>query len=71
MRRGLQLLALVAVATAEAWWQFARGTAVTTVNAQAGPGSRNRYATGTVEPVRWAKERHQRIRSRARRGGEV
>ena len=50
------LLFLAAVAAAGlAWWQFGRGTPVTTVAVTRGSAAEVVYATGTVEPVRWAK----------------
>jgi len=50
------LLFLAAVAAAAfAWWQFGRGAAVATVAVTRGSAAEVVYATGTVEPVRWAK----------------
>lgn len=46
------VLALVAAA---AWWRLARGTEVTVASATRGTAVEIVYATGAVEPVRWAK----------------
>lgn len=37
------------------WWSFGRGTLVSTVVAKRGDAAQVVYATGTVEPVNWAK----------------
>jgi RND family efflux transporter MFP subunit len=46
------VLALVAAA---AWWRLGRGTEVTVASAARGTAVEIVYATGAVEPVRWAK----------------
>lgn len=46
------ILSLVAVA---GWWRFGRGVAATSVAAARGTAVEIVYATGGVEPVRWAK----------------
>jgi RND family efflux transporter MFP subunit len=38
-----------------AWWSFGRGTLVSAVAAKRGDAAQVVYATGTVEPVNWAK----------------
>ncbi len=51
----LLLIVLVALAAAGAWWRYGRGVEVAAVAAQTGTAVEIVYATGTVEPVRWAK----------------
>src|SRR5918994_665752 len=47
---------IVAAAVAAAiWWRYGRGQEVTTVAATRGTAVEIVYATGAVEPVRWAK----------------
>ena len=46
---------LVAFALAAAWWSFGRGQQVNVLLAQTGDAAQVVYATGTVEPVHWAK----------------
>lgn len=46
---------LAAVAVAAAWWLWGRGTEVKVVGPQLGDTAEVVYATGTVEPVQWAK----------------
>lgn len=49
-------LGLAALAAAAAlWWWFGRGEPVTLVTVTRGTAAEVVYATGTVEPVRWAK----------------
>ena len=45
----------VAVAAAAAWWFYGRGPEVTVATASTGTAVEIVYATGGVEPVRWAK----------------
>ncbi|MHB2167739.1 efflux RND transporter periplasmic adaptor subunit [Alsobacter sp. R-9] len=47
-------IAVVAAATA-AWWEYGRGPLVGVVQVTRGSVAEVVYATGTVEPVRWAK----------------
>jgi RND family efflux transporter MFP subunit len=54
-RSALLLLALIAVAIAAGWWWFGRGTAVTTAPVARGTAAEIVYATGAVEPERWAR----------------
>ncbi len=50
------MLALLSLpAAAAAWWIFGRGTPVTAVAPQRGTAVEIVYATGSVEPLRWAK----------------
>ena len=44
-----------AAAAAGAWWRFGRGPEVAAVAAARGTAVEIVYATGGVEPVRWAK----------------
>jgi RND family efflux transporter MFP subunit len=54
--RNIALLILIlAAAAAAAWWRYGRGVEVTTVAAMRGTAVEIVYATGAVEPVRWAK----------------
>ena len=46
---------IVVVAGAAVWWRYGRGLEVTTVAATRGTAVEIVYATGAVEPVRWAK----------------
>ncbi len=55
MLRGLVLIVLLAVGVAAAWWTWGRGHPVTTIAVSRGSAAEVVYATGTVEPVRWAK----------------
>lgn len=48
-------LVAIAAAGAAAWWMYGRGPLVTTVQATTGTAVEIVYATGGVEPVRWAK----------------
>jgi RND family efflux transporter MFP subunit len=50
---GLVIAAIVA--GAGAWWRYGRAVEVAAVAAQRGTAVEIIYATGTVEPVRWAK----------------
>ena len=54
-RRGLVALVAISVIGALLWWRFGRGPEVTTVAPSRGTAVEIVYATGTVEPVRWAK----------------
>jgi len=49
------LIVLVAGAAAAGWWRFGRGPQVAAVAAVRGTAVEIVYATGGVEPVRWAK----------------
>jgi RND family efflux transporter MFP subunit len=51
----LWIVVIAALAGAAAWWQYGRGVAVTVVTAEPGTAVEIVYATGTVEPLRWAK----------------
>jgi RND family efflux transporter MFP subunit len=54
--RKLQVvLALVLVVAAALWWRFGRGAEVTAAAATRGTAVEIVYATGGIEPVRWAK----------------
>jgi RND family efflux transporter MFP subunit len=54
--RNIALLILIlAAAAAAAWWRYGRGVEATTVAATRGTAVEIVYATGAVEPVRWAK----------------
>ncbi len=55
MLRGLYLVVLAGAALAAAWWTWGRGEAVTTVVVSRGNAAEVVYATGTVEPLHWAK----------------
>lgn len=55
-RRALLWMILVgALAAAGAWWRLGRGVEVTTVAPSRGTAVEIVYATGGVEPIRWAK----------------
>lgn len=51
----LFVTAALALAAAAGWWWFGRGPVVTAVAATRGTAAEIVYATGVVEPVRWAK----------------
>ena len=51
----LAVLALAVAVAAAAWWRLGRGPEVTAVAATRGTAVEIVYATGAVEPVRWAK----------------
>ena len=54
--RSLLYLVLIGVAlSATWWWYFGRGVEVRTTTPARGTAVEIVYATGTVEPVRWAK----------------
>ncbi|MBR0681823.1 efflux RND transporter periplasmic adaptor subunit [Roseomonas eburnea] len=55
MRRRILLLVLLAVAAGAAWVWWALPPAVSIALATSGPALRAIYATGSVEPVTWAK----------------
>ena len=48
-------LLLLAVALAAGWWFYGRGMAVTTAQVTRGTAAEIVYATGAVEPERWAR----------------
>jgi RND family efflux transporter MFP subunit len=48
-------LVIAAGAAAALWWSYGRGIEVSAVAASRGTAAEIVYATGTVEPVRWAK----------------
>ena len=48
-------MAVLAIAASAAWWLYGRGAAVIAATAQPGTAVEIVYATGGVEPVRWAK----------------
>jgi len=54
-RHVIVVLLIAAVAAAGWWWRYGRGQEVTTVAATRGTAVEIVYATGAVEPVRWAK----------------
>ena len=54
-RRALVAAAIVVASASAAWWQFGRGAVVATVPVTRGSVAEVVYATGTVEPLRWAK----------------
>ncbi len=54
-RRFLILVLIVLIAAAAGWWLYGRGPRVTAVAATRGTAVEIVYATGGVEPVRWAK----------------
>ena len=51
----LAVLALAVGVAAAAWWRFGRGPEIMAVAATRGTAVEIVYATGAVEPVRWAK----------------
>lgn len=53
--RVLILLLVIAASAASLWWYYGRGVEVTVAAATRGTAAEIVYATGTVEPVRWAK----------------
>ncbi|MBI3433889.1 MAG: efflux RND transporter periplasmic adaptor subunit [Proteobacteria bacterium] len=55
IRRIAFLLVCIAVAAGAAWWALGRGTPVTVAAVVRGTAAEIVYATGVVEPVRWAK----------------
>ena len=54
-RRILILVVIVLAAAAAGWWRFGLAPQVTAVAATRGTAVEIVYATGGVEPVRWAK----------------
>jgi RND family efflux transporter MFP subunit len=54
-RRFLIVVLIVLLAAGAAWWRFGRGPQVTAAAATRGTAVEIVYATGGVEPVRWAK----------------
>jgi len=54
-RIAIAAVILVLVAAGAAWWRFGRGPLVAAVAAERGTAVEIVYATGGVEPVRWAK----------------
>src|SRR5882672_9400970 len=55
LRRLVLFLLVVAAASAFWWWRFGRGPEIAAVPATRGTAAEIVYATGGVEPVRWAK----------------
>jgi RND family efflux transporter MFP subunit len=55
LRHIFLLILILAAAGAAGWWHYGRGLEVTTVAATRGTAVEIVYATGAVEPVRWAK----------------
>lgn len=53
--RRLVLLVLIVAAAGLWWWRYGQGPAVTAVAPWRGTAAEIVYATGAVEPVRWAK----------------
>ena len=54
-QRVIATLVILLAAAAVGWWRFGRGPEVPAVAAERGTAAEIVYATGTVEPVRWAK----------------
>ena len=54
-RRFLLLVVLLAAAAAFGWWRYGRGPEVIAVTPWRGTAAEIVYATGAVEPVRWAR----------------
>jgi RND family efflux transporter MFP subunit len=54
-RRFLVAAVIVLLLAAAGWWQYGRGTKVTAAAAARGTAVEIVYATGGVEPVRWAR----------------
>jgi membrane fusion protein (multidrug efflux system) len=54
-RRAFILAIVACVGGAALWWWFGRGEPVTLIAATRGTAAEVVYATGTAEPVRWAK----------------
>ena len=54
-RRLFVLVVLLAAAAAVGWWRYGRGPEVTAVTPWRGTAAEIVYATGAVEPVRWAR----------------
>ncbi len=54
-RKYLIAIAILLLLAAAGWWQYGRGTEVTAAAAARGTAVEIVYATGGVEPVRWAK----------------
>jgi RND family efflux transporter MFP subunit len=55
LRAWMILVLVAALGAAGAWWQFGRGPEVRLQAAERGTAAEIVYATGIVEPVRWAK----------------
>ena len=55
LRRLILAVLLAAIAAASLWWRYGRGREVSAVAATRGTAVEIVYATGPVEPVRWAK----------------
>jgi RND family efflux transporter MFP subunit len=55
MWRATTLVIAALLAILLVWWLFGRGTLVSTILAKRGNAAQVVYATGTVEPVNWAK----------------
>jgi RND family efflux transporter MFP subunit len=55
LKRGITALAVLAMAAAALWWLFGRAAAVNAVAPVRGTAAEIVYATGAVEPVRWAR----------------
>ena len=55
LRSLVVVVVIAAVAAAGWWWRYGRGLEITTVAATRGTAVEIVYATGAVEPVRWAK----------------
>ena len=54
-QRVIATLVILLAAAAVGWWRFGRGPEVAAVAAVRGTAVEIVYATGGVEPVRWAK----------------
>ena len=49
------LVLVIALAAASAWWRYGRGREIAAIAPTRGTAVEIVYATGPVEPVRWAK----------------
>jgi RND family efflux transporter MFP subunit len=54
-RQQLAVLAVLLAIVVAAWWRFGRGTEITVATPTRGTAAEIVYATGAVEPARWAK----------------
>jgi len=55
LRHGVIVALIAAIAAAAGWWRYGRGLEVSTALVSRGTAVEIVYATGAVEPVRWAK----------------
>jgi RND family efflux transporter MFP subunit len=54
-KQRLAVLAVLAIVLLASWWRFGRGVEITVATPTLGTAVEIVYATGSVEPVRWAK----------------